>query len=601
MKSSRVKAVLLFAVILFLSSFLIRIRYPVSRPPQWFERSRAFESALHFRNWEQTYQQYHPGVTTMAIGAVGNRFYHGIRDIESPLMRPIQFIYDWAMLPYQTDYGKDTVGMIVALSAVISILIVSISLVLERLGGWKLAIAGGAFLAFSPFFLSQSRVLHVDALLGAFMMLSAVWMLRYLQTKKLIFVILSGLTGGFSLLTKSPAVFLLPYTGLVLLVGLLYEIVPAWKARDDGRIGWLLKTGWRQLVGPMILWIVMAILPFALWPAMWVIPGDVIDAVYLKANRSVFTSHPKPRFFAGRIYDPNEPPNRLFYLVVLAFNTSFVSFVLAVLAVGLYLFWRKRVDLPVEPRIFWLLVAYVFFFTAQMTISDKQEARYNLPAHVGFELVAAVGVAGVAALVEQAFKKKRRQLYGWLVVGAAVLSQFVILLPYAPYYGAYRNHLFGGNQIAVKVLELSNENEGIIDVADYLYRNGVDDKKVGTTVMAGRSLMQYNDRVTEMRSGLHFYVFDTYHRQRSLNLDQWLEYYEQFEGIEPNLLVRFDGVDYIWLMVSDMTGEKAVPYEVVDYGGSGWIVVAWLWTIGLGVLVGLSLKKLKPAPQNATA
>jgi len=327
----------------------------------------------------------------------------------------------------------------------------------------------------------------------------------------------------------------------------------------------------------------------------------VIDAVYLKANLSVFTSHPKPRFFAGRVYDPNEPPNRLFYLVVLAFHTSSVSFVLAVLAVGLYTLWRKRIDLPVEPRIFWLLVAYVFFFTVQMTISDKQEARYNLPAHVGFELVAAVGVAGVAALVEQAFKEKRSQLYGWLVTGAAVLSQIVILLPYAPYYGAYRNHLFGGNQAAVKVLELSNENEGIIDVADYLYRNGVDDKKVGTTVMVGRSLMQYNDRVTEMRPDLHFYVFDTYHRQRSLNLNQWLEYWEQLKDVEPSLVVRFDGVDYIWLVVRDMTGEKAVPVEVIDYGGNIWIALAWLWTIGLGVLVGLSLKKLKPVQPLAAA
>jgi hypothetical protein len=283
----------------------------------------------------------------------------------------------------------------------------------------------------------------------------------------------------------------------------------------------------------------------------------------------------------------------------MAFNTSFVSFVFAVLAVGLYILWRKRVDLPVEPRIFWLMVAYVFFFTVQMTISDKQEARYNLPAHVGFELVAAVGAAGLASLVEQAFREKRSQLYGWLITGAAVVSQFVILLPYAPYYGAIRNHLFGGNQIAVKALELSNENEGIIDVADYLYRHGVDDKKVGTTVMAGRSLMQYNSRTAEMRPGLHFYVFDTYHRQRSLNLDQWLEYYEQLEGVEPSLVVRFDGVDYIWIVAQGMA--ETMPVEVVDYGGNGWIVVAWLWTIGLGVLTALSLKKLKPVQPMAAA
>jgi hypothetical protein len=52
-------------VCVFLVALLPRLNYPSSRFMYWYDRSHNFWQAIRDGEFEETYQQYHPGVTTM--------------------------------------------------------------------------------------------------------------------------------------------------------------------------------------------------------------------------------------------------------------------------------------------------------------------------------------------------------------------------------------------------------------------------------------------------------------------------------------------------------------------------------------------------------
>ena len=104
MKRPRNSVLILLAVLLFLVSFAVRARHPLSRPPQWYLRSLAFEDAIRDHDWEETFQRYHPGVTTMVLGATGQRTGNnlayavpgepgqqsGVRSVAGPTPQPLR-------------------------------------------------------------------------------------------------------------------------------------------------------------------------------------------------------------------------------------------------------------------------------------------------------------------------------------------------------------------------------------------------------------------------------------------------------------------------------------------------------------------------------
>jgi hypothetical protein len=57
--------------IVFFLALLPRLIYPVSQYMIWYERSVRFWDALLAGNFAATYQQYHPGVTTMWVAGLG--------------------------------------------------------------------------------------------------------------------------------------------------------------------------------------------------------------------------------------------------------------------------------------------------------------------------------------------------------------------------------------------------------------------------------------------------------------------------------------------------------------------------------------------------
>ena len=149
--------ILLLAAI-FAASFFMRAYHPVSRPDQWYLRGDAFVDAIQKQDWAQTYQQYHPGVTTMAIAGYTMALYDHAADT------PAAALFEWTAPAFATEYGVRMAVGIMGLALVIAAVIVLCTLVFEKLAGSTVGLTAGGLLAFSPFFLTQSRVLHVDAM-----------------------------------------------------------------------------------------------------------------------------------------------------------------------------------------------------------------------------------------------------------------------------------------------------------------------------------------------------------------------------------------------------------------------------------------------------
>jgi hypothetical protein len=453
-------------------------------------------------------------------------------------------------------------------------------LVLRKLSDWPLALAAAGLLTFSPFYLSEGRVLHVDALVSSLMLLSGLLLLLSLESKQRRYLVLSGPIGGFALLTKTVSLFLVPFTGLALLAYLIKRLQAGWVEHAGKRVRWAVSEIWRGLVEPGLLWLVLAALPFALWPAMWVEPLETVQNVFLPITGHVQEGHPN-RFFAGRIYDEVRPPIS-FYPVAMAFKSSFLTLTLTLAALGQYTLWPRRGKLPLHPITFWLLVAYVIFFTAQMTIGSHQDFRYILPASAMLEVLAAVGLVGTAELVRRGTTKRENRLVRMLplgMVGLVLGLQALIALPYAPDYGAHHNQLLGGNRVAVSMVEIESQNEGITYVAEYL--SGQPDPvslRVGTRGSIKKSLQQYfgGEVFRRWTAEDDYNLISVKDAQR--DPESWEEKTSTYEDSPPQLVVYLDGVEYMRLYASE---PPTRPIVIRRGGGVGFVVLAWVWTATL--------------------
>jgi hypothetical protein len=337
----------------------------------------------------------------------------------------------------------------------------------------------------------------------------------------------------------------------------------------------------------------MAALPFALWPAMWVQPLEVVQEVLVRVAGHLEEGHPN-RFFAGRIYDKVRPPV-LFYPVAMVFKSSFLTLTLAPVALGHYTLWRKRGRLPLKPMTFWLLGAYALFFTIQMTIGADQDFRYILPTSLMLEVLAAAGLAGIIELLSRATAGRddtplARTLPAGLV-GLVVVLQALVTLPYAPDYGAHHNQLLGGNRVAVKMVEITGQNEGITYIAEYLDRQANPNSlRIGATRGIKKSLQQYFDgNIRHTWSAEDDYQISTV-RYLQRNPEDWEQESKLHEGSPPQMLVIIDGVEYMRLYAA----QPPAPYEPIVIrraGGVGSVVLAWVWTVALVAALVWSLRR----------
>lgn len=589
---------LLILILLFLIAFVMRAYQPLSRSPVWLPRAEAFIDAIETQDWISTYQRHHPGVTVMLFGGVGMHLYEQVQDT------PASFLFDWAMPAYITEYGEQMIAGVVGLAFVLAALVIVIVLILDRLTDWPTALAAGVLITFSPIVLASSRNFNLDASLSSFMLVSALLLLLYMRERRWLHLVLSGVSGGLALLSKSPALFLVPYTGLVLLAYLAADIHRGWGTHPDRRWRWVSSRLLLNAVLPGLLWVLAAFAVYWLWPAMWKDPVGILAEMYYFVRFHTENAHPNPHFFMGRILLPNEHPGFLHYPAMLIINSTAVTLILLLIALAGYIALRKKMTRSMPPLTFWLLIAYIVFYTIQMSIGAKQIERYILPSHMAMEVLAAVGLIGLADLVRRALENHRRKAAQYsicLVFGLAFVFQAVVALSFHPSYGAHHNYLFGGNRGAINMISVMGYDEGLMEVGLYL-AEPPDAETLTLSSLEGANLPTVSQffpgGVSEALEGedIDYYLFIQRLSQRQLYEQDWLDKWQALQTHDPVLRVVYDGVDYAWLYAANPGSAETVVYRG---GWIGFTALAWLWAVAAAAGLIWALRATPEIPSGA--
>lgn len=199
----------------------------------------------------------YPGVPTLILGAIG------------VAARYLAHYLGWLPLPWITadfmttldqvttrfgvfEYPMDFLVWVrvpMAIAAALSIL--GIYLLVKRLLDRRIALLATLILAFDPFILAHSRVIHVDAPMSYFMFLSFLAFLLFLKQDSWRWLLLSGVFGGLAGLSKTPAAILGP---ILVVSGVLYALFPPegvdrarlWKKLIIALVAWAASRWWRS-------------------------------------------------------------------------------------------------------------------------------------------------------------------------------------------------------------------------------------------------------------------------------------------------------------------------------------------------------------------
>ena len=476
----------------------------------WVGRSASFYYALAKRDFANTFQHSHPGVMVTWAGTAAYRLRY------LPLVwEADDWIHgNWKKVePFLESHGVSpleilkTARIFMVLGTTLAIGLGFVAAV--RLVGLWAAFIGFLLIAFDPFHSGLTRILHHDGLESSLMFLSLLSFLVYVYRGRcFVDLVISGLSAGFSWLTKSPALYLVAFFSLIVAI----EIIRGWQQKRSLK----LKEDC-NLIWTLILVVGIAVLVFIVfWPAMWVEPLGTLDKVFSQALFYASEGHVSEIFFNGRIIKGD--PGWNFYLVTFLWRTTPIVIVgLVFTIVGVI--WRKKpFDESIVRHVIVLLALYAVLFMVAMSLGAKKFDRYIIPMYLPIDLLAGIGWYAAACWIwEQARSKRVRWASVLLMVFVVALQAFLMLRTY-PYYLSYYNPLMGGSVKAPDVMMIG-WGEGLDQAARYL--NAKPDAE------QLRVMSHYSD-------GSFSYFF----------LGETLDLVDTWEGIEAE---GFDDVDYVVL------------------------------------------------------
>ncbi len=387
----------------------------------WIVRSYEFVRAFKDFRFNDMLQTTHPGVTTLWSA--------GVTIVASVFLRHI---------PFSTANLRHFVWPAQLPVAFLNTLAVAAMYVFLRklLPGRWLPFFATAWVALDPFIIGYSRVAHVDALLMSFLWLAALAVMVYV--KELYdhrYLLVSAVLAAAALLTKIPAIFIIPFFLLAILV---YRL-------DFIRHGSFIRHRVRDLVEWLLI---IGVLVMAVWPALLFVPNPQGNVLQLKRD---FVSAAVTPHNAVEDYTLNP----LHYPAALLTRTTPLTLVFSILLVVMLAWeflnrWLKRAPkqsflFSLDRRTLLLFVAYVFFFIVMMTLGAKKGDRYILPVWPALDMFAAIGLMAVAQKVATSVKgfKKSHMIFA---IGFMALLYFAFVVwRYHPYEIAYSSPIFPDN------------------------------------------------------------------------------------------------------------------------------------------------------------
>ncbi|HMO58604.1 MAG TPA: glycosyltransferase family 39 protein [Roseiflexaceae bacterium] len=395
----------------------------------WLNRSNAFLRALAEGNFAATAISTHPGVTTMWLGGAGIRLGEalaraGLVGLDYPTF------LTFARLPAALTH---TLTLLIGYA------------LLRRLFHPTLALLAALLWACDPFVVAYSRLLHVDALAGSFITVSLLAGLLALRSPRpLRLLLLAGTAAGLAILSKSPALILLP---LAVLIAITHAGWP-----PAGTPLPPFTTRLRQAALGLAIWgTTLALTVFLLWPALWVAPGDAFWQIRAGVEAEGASPHVSGNYFLGR---EDNTPGPLFYPVALALRLTPISML------GIFLLpraWRRVT--PQQRRTLASLALFAVLFTAALTLFPKKFNRYLEPAFPVIDILAAAGLsAGIAAPTRRISR---------IAPAVAATAAAINLALWHPYPIAAFNQVLGGSAAGARTFAVG-WGEGFEQVAAWL-------------------------------------------------------------------------------------------------------------------------------------
>jgi 4-amino-4-deoxy-L-arabinose transferase-like glycosyltransferase len=483
----------------------------------WIERSGLFLEALLRADWAATFQVGHPGLTTRWTGVLGilATYLPRLQTASGQLLIDSHPSTSLRTGPFQdllADMSAHLPEVLAATRCPTAILtsmgVVGLYFLVRPLFGQRAALLSAVILALEPFYLALSRVIHHDALSTTFMALSLLsFMVHLREHRSFLYLALSGLMAGLAFLSKSPSLFLVPFTGLLSLGAYWLQKGSLWPL-DWRRVA---ELGWDWAI-----WGLVAALVFVLlWPAMWVDPLGTIQGVIDKASGYAASPHERGNFFLGKV---GMDPGPLFYPVALLFRLTPLtllglgSSLLLLLGLSSEVYRnRRRISNPprADPRWSssssqshgeeegggdrWRVVqrrpepcpephrrvvegmsslwAFILLYILFMTTGAKKFDRYLLPIFPMMDILAALGLLALGEVVWTRMRGRFEEVPRFrtfaMGLGLVLLLQAGFALPHYPYYLTYYNPLLGGIRQAAQTI-LVGWGEGYEQAARYL-------------------------------------------------------------------------------------------------------------------------------------
>jgi hypothetical protein len=611
----RIGWALLLAVTIWAVRGVALDRFVTADEHAWLARAGNLYRAISQGDWAGAFQQHHPGVTTMWAGVAGYLVRYPDYAQDAP------GYFGWLteeVEPFLRSQGHDPVDILAAGRAAL-VLAITITLtasfwIAARLFGFWPALIGFSLIAFDPFHIAHSRLLHIDGLVSTFMLLSVLAFLRYTTVRSWGALIVSGLAAGLAWLTRSPGFVLGPlalfWAGADLIArrlvahreiarAALYDTVPITESstaaaapdeltliedgeprrdplvQEDTRAVVIrsIAEAARQPVGrwaiALAAWGLVAVLTFVLlWPAMWVRPWASIREVILAANEYAAEGHLKPTFFAGEVYAGD--PGFWFYPVTYLWRSTPVVWIGVLLAgIGAILHWPPLSSRSSRAAAGALLV-YALLFALFMNIGAKKFDRYLLPSYLPLDLLAGLGWGVIFLWVWQrrptaGIERFIPALIALIPIGA--MAWFA--LPTYPYYLSYYNPVLGGAANAPEVMMIG-WGEGADAAARFLNAHlaeeGIDPAQV--TVASGYTNGPFSYFFPGRTLPITFWheadyaVVYAQDWQRQLPSRKAIAHYA---GLTPLHVVRIDGLEYAHIY--DLSAAR-LPDYVTDWGNT---------------------------------
>jgi hypothetical protein len=510
-------ALTLLAVLVFVVALVPRMAgrdtYVTLDEDNWLKRTAGFTYALWSGELRRTYQNGHPGVTTMWVGMLGLG--------QDQALSFSTRIRGQGLIGKVPGFEEAIVDARAAMAVATAVLTAIVALLAGRLWGVGVGATAGLLLALDPFSVALGQILHVDGLLTGFMAISTLCLIWYWwQRGSRWLLVAAALTAGLAMLSKTPGLFMLPFGSAV--AGL------AWLGgRADLR---------RSVTGVLVFGALTVATYFAFWPALWLAPVEMIGRVVEFLRETGGQPHEGGSFFwLHRVADPGP----LFYPVALAYRLGLG------VCLGLALFVAVFPSLN-RKALVGLVVVFILGFGVMMTLGPKKFDRYVMPLVPMLSILAALGAWKAGAwLADRAGLSSA--VGSVAAAGIAIALQAQNLIGSYPYYLAYYNPILGGTTGAAERV-MVGYGEGLDQVADWLNA-----RPNATSVWVGAhsfDILQpqidgqgesLRDRVPGQADYIVLYRFQLQVGQSPRVIDQYLG------RRDPLLVVELNGLDYAYV------------------------------------------------------